>query len=269
MLRDERIADYLAGNMAAEQRSDFERDIVKDPEGLAELVGQKCLDAGLHALMNADAERIESAIMATVRSASEEAATERILAETVGAKQKPRCGFGGVLNRLVPQPLFLRIAMACLVCVIGLGAWLVIRSVTQGDERTIANTEQPLNGFAKVTSGASVVWEGDDVGVGSSLAASKLRLKSGIVGIQFTNGASVVLQGPAEMELISPLKSSLAFGKLTARVPETAHGFSVDAGGNQITDRGTAFGINKSAVGPTEVHVFTGKVDVTPRNAAL
>ena len=272
MLRDERIADYLAGSMTAEQRAAFERDIVKDLEGLAELVGQQCVNAGLRALFDPDAHRVESAIMATVRSESEEVAANRILAETVGRQQKPRFDLRTIFNRLHPQywqPWFVRLAFVCVIGAIGLGAWLLFRPATEGDDTASVEQQKPLNGFATVTGGAGIVWQNDDIGIGSSVAQGKLRLKSGIVGIQFTNGASIVLEGPAELELISPLKTALAFGKLTAHVPATAHGFSVEAGGNQITDLGTAFGISEPASGPMEVHVFTGKVDVTPKNSTV
>src|SRR6185369_3854515 len=99
-LRDERIAAYLAEGLTPAQRAAFEHDIANDPEGLAELVAQQCVDAGLRALLDSETQRVESAIMATVRGSSEEAAVENVLSDTVRAAQPRQKTSRGVFDWL-------------------------------------------------------------------------------------------------------------------------------------------------------------------------
>src|SRR5205085_6062766 len=74
------------------------------------------------------------------------------------------------------------------------------------------------------------VWEGaDPPRAGAPLAAGWLRLKSGAAHIEFYSGATVILQGPAELKLISRMSAYCARGKLRATVPPQAQGFTVGA----------------------------------------
>ncbi|QDV49700.1 FecR family protein [Gimesia fumaroli] len=94
-----------------------------------------------------------------------------------------------------------------------------------------------------------------------------LRLKSGIARIRFESGAGVMLEGPAEIELCSPLNAILHYGTLSAYVPEEALGFTVDTNQIRIVDQGTRFGTVVDASGEAEVHVFEGEVGVKPVSA--
>src|SRR5207248_8478634 len=79
---------------------------------------------------------------------------------------------------------------------------------------------------------------------------------------QFYNGATVVLEGPAELMLISRTEAYCAHGKLRASVPPQAKGFSIGAPQLSLVDRGTEFGLSVGADDKTEVHVFQGKVEL-------
>ena len=84
--------------------------------------------------------------------------------------------------------------------------------------------------------------------------------------IEFASGAQAILEGPAELHLISSMEAELSFGRISAQVPPQAHGFSVTAGGTKVIDLGTAFGVSRPSGGPVEVDVFTGKVEVASAN---
>jgi hypothetical protein len=98
---------------------------------------------------------------------------------------------------------------------------------------------------------------------GAALEPGSLRLKSGLAQIVFYSGARVVIEGPAELQLISPSEVSCPAGSLTADVPPQAHGFRVNTPQMNVTDLGTAFGL---VVKPrrTELHVFKGTVEFQP-----
>jgi hypothetical protein len=93
-----------------------------------------------------------------------------------------------------------------------------------------------------------------------------LRLKGGVAEIALTSGATVTLQQRARLRLESAGAVDLTEGTLSAAVPEEAKGFIVRTPGADVVDFGTEFGVLAEPAGATEVHVFRGRVDVTPQN---
>jgi len=97
--------------------------------------------------------------------------------------------------------------------------------------------------------------------VGGSLEPGWLRLESGLAQVVFYSGARVVIEGPAELRLDSPNEAFCPKGRLLAEVPQPARGFRLKTDRLEVVDLGTAFGIDAKQ-GRTEVHVFTGKVEL-------
>ena len=96
------------------------------------------------------------------------------------------------------------------------------------------------------------------------LAGKSLRLERGLAEIEFDCGARVILQGPAGLELLSGCSARLLQGKLTARVPAHARGFTVLTPHNKVVDLGTEFGLAVDEAGAATVRVFTGEVKAFP-----
>ncbi len=96
--------------------------------------------------------------------------------------------------------------------------------------------------------------------VGGALEPGWLRLESGLAQVVFYSGARVVIEGPTELQLISPTEAVCPAGRLLAEVPQPARGFHVKTAQINVVDRGTAFGIDATR-GQTEVHVFKGAVE--------
>ncbi len=103
---------------------------------------------------------------------------------------------------------------------------------------------------------------------GSPLAPGWLRLKSGLAQLEFYNGATVILEGPADLKLISRTEAYCARGKLRALVPPQAVGFRIGSPKLDLVDRGTEFGLQVGEEDETEVHVFKGKVELHDAGAA-
>jgi hypothetical protein len=100
---------------------------------------------------------------------------------------------------------------------------------------------------------------------GRDMRAGKLlRLNRGLAEIEFDLGARVILQGPAELELVSGSEARLLRGTLTARVPPPARGFTILAPRARVVDLGTEFGLSVDQAGATTVRVFTGVVAAFP-----
>ena len=101
---------------------------------------------------------------------------------------------------------------------------------------------------------------------GSHLAEGDLlHLTAGLLEIKFSNGARVILQGPAKFRTQKKSVGRLDLGRLVARVPKPAVGFAVETATATITDLGTEFAIevDNEAV---DVLVFDGAVAVKPSN---
>jgi hypothetical protein len=96
--------------------------------------------------------------------------------------------------------------------------------------------------------------------LGAPIEPGWLRLKSGLAQIVFYNGARVVIEGPTELQLISPSEALCRSGRLTAEVPPQASGFRVRTPQMNVTDLGTAFGLDVKET-RTELHVFEGRVE--------
>jgi hypothetical protein len=96
--------------------------------------------------------------------------------------------------------------------------------------------------------------------LGAPLEPGWLRLKAGFAQVVFYSGARIVLQGPAELRLISPEEATCQNGRLIAEVPPQAKGFRVSTPEMNVTDLGTVFGVEVKDL-QTALHVFQGGVE--------
>ncbi len=95
---------------------------------------------------------------------------------------------------------------------------------------------------------------------GVSLGRQKLALEAGFASILFANRAEVVLEGPAELEIISGREAVLHRGNASVHAPPEAVGFVLRGPETRVIDLGTRFGMKVGAGGATEVHVLEGLV---------
>ncbi len=92
-------------------------------------------------------------------------------------------------------------------------------------------------------------------------SGTRLRIDNGLAELQFRKGVRIVLEGPADLECLHENAARLHRGKLTARVPESASGFTVLAPEGKVIDHGTEFGVSVGLDGSTAVRVFEGRVE--------
>ena len=106
------------------------------------------------------------------------------------------------------------------------------------------------------------VWDGlhPDWGLGHALGRQRTRLASGDATLQLANGVELMLRGPSDIELLTVDHAVLHRGRVSARVPEGAIGFRLDAPGLNVVDLGTEFSLAVDEAGASQVHVFEGKV---------
>ena len=106
-------------------------------------------------------------------------------------------------------------------------------------------------------------WADEERSQGDAIGLGVLRLDVGIARLDFANGATVTLQGPAQFEIMDTDRTRLSHGILTAHIPESAIGFEVLTPSLDVVDLGTAFGVTVGADRETDVCVFEGEVEVT------
>ncbi|MDZ7619006.1 MAG: LamG-like jellyroll fold domain-containing protein [Patescibacteria group bacterium] len=101
--------------------------------------------------------------------------------------------------------------------------------------------------------------------IGQQLSGgTAIRFLEGIVEIRFRSGAKVMVEGPAELTLVSAGEVRLDRGRLTAEVSDEAVGFAVKTPSARVVDLGTQFSVYAEPSGDVEVHVYDGKVSVEP-----
>lgn len=125
------------------------------------------------------------------------------------------------------------------------------------------------NAVAMLNSAVDAQWSSEEEAprLGAPIEPRLLRLKSGLAQVVFYSGARVVLEGPAELQIISPSEASCPLGRLTAEVPPQARGFQIRTRQMTVTDLGTVFGLDVKERA-TELHVFKGSVDALPASGA-
>ena len=64
---------------------------------------------------------------------------------------------------------------------------------------------------------------------------------TGVAEITFQSGARLLLEGPAEVELVDGTRGILYKGRALMKVPEQARGFSLNTPTTSIIDLGTEF----------------------------
>ncbi|MAI32373.1 MAG: hypothetical protein CMM07_11975 [Rhodopirellula sp.] len=98
---------------------------------------------------------------------------------------------------------------------------------------------------------------------GELVGSGPMTISRGLVRLDFSSGARVAVEGPAQLELVDEMRLVLHRGVVTATVPESASGFVIDTDSAHVVDLGTAFGVSVNDSGLTDVCVFEGEVEVS------
>lgn len=115
---------------------------------------------------------------------------------------------------------------------------------------------------ATLTDSIGAEWAGNsasfDKGARMAIGNESLLLREGYVELLFDTNARVVIEAPAEFQIVDSDRISLNYGKIYSQVPTEAIGFSVYTPNSKIIDLGTEFGIEVDFRGETRLHVIQG-----------
>lgn len=165
---------------------------------------------------------------------------------------------------------------AILVVALNIALLLVWKKAAHQDDRApIASDPQETEEFygslavAQLTRVVDVNWgTGIPHQRGSEIKPGTFKFSSGLVQLEFFSGATMVLEGPAEIELKTKMEVICLNGKMHVKVPESAHGFVVDTGKMKVHDLGTEFCISVNGDN-REIHVLEGEVEISQEGQRL
>ena len=162
----------------------------------------------------------------------------------------------------------LAIAATVLVLVGGTSFWLGQKNVSQQreqmattEERVGEPTESQIAGHATLRRTVDVKWSDGATGrrEGDILPNGKLKFDDGVAEIDFFCGATLIVEGPASIEIETDWSVRVVRGRLRANVPPAARGFVVKAAGSEIVDLGTEFALDVGSES-ARVEVIEGEV---------
>jgi len=156
-----------------------------------------------------------------------------------------------VLRPLLPWALAAAAAIAVIIA---------LRPAPLEATTPVVAVEKHNTGFAVLTHTVNPTWTGKAPAQGDLLPQGLLELESGLAQIEFFSGVSLVVEGSAALEIISPDEMRLLHGKLRAHVPPPAIGFQIHTPQGTVLDLGTEFALHITEEN-SELHVIDGEVE--------
>ncbi|PHQ35573.1 LamG-like jellyroll fold domain-containing protein [Rhodopirellula bahusiensis] len=160
----------------------------------------------------------------------------------------------------------LMIAATALFMVGGMAYWLGRQrlpspSIAQITETGSDASESQIAGHATLRRAVDLQWTDPTsrAKVGDVLANGRFQFDSGVAEIDFFCGATLIVEGPASLDIESDWSVRVNQGRLRATVPPAARGFSVKAAESEVIDLGTEFTMDVSA-DQARVEVVDGEI---------
>jgi len=121
--------------------------------------------------------------------------------------------------------------------------------------------EATLAGHGILRQSFDIVWPTGQAPqrVGCLLQPGELAFAAGVAVLDFFSGATLVVEGPARLEIVSDWAVTVHQGRLEATVPLTARGFVIKAADTEIIDLGTRFALEVSS-NKAQVAVLDGEI---------
>ncbi|PAY16095.1 iron dicitrate transport regulator FecR [Rhodopirellula sp. SM50] len=170
---------------------------------------------------------VESRLHGLLHCAAAEDAVERVSDMSAATLQS---GSGTLRGRSRPAwPMMVSAIAAGLFVAIGFQWW---------------HWSSEPSSVATLTSSENAAWESDlPTTPGSELTPGLLRLRTGVATVRFHSGAEVIVEAPAQLELVSSMRGKLLSGAAVIDVPDSAIGFIIETPDGYAVDYGTRFAV--------------------------
>lgn len=161
------------------------------------------------------------------------------------------------------KTLSLACATVAVLCLVSwTGFWFgQQRVVEKSGAENVLNQEVRIAGHAALRRSVDLQWPANATVYreGDVLPDGRLQFDAGVAEIDFFCGATLIVEGPATLDVESDWSVRVIEGRLRANVPPAARGFVIKAADSEIIDLGTEFALE---VGPdmARVEVLDGEI---------
>ncbi|MEM9186764.1 MAG: hypothetical protein AAGB00_09745 [Planctomycetota bacterium] len=238
---------FCNGRLDAQQLARFDQTLRREESARAAYLDYMAVEAELYACRAGSADRVGG-----------EAPGSPAAAPDRGASQRRR-----VASWLAIAASLIGVAVASSLATRAMHAGHSASPAASAPQQATADT------VARVSATQNCRWRDPDgrIGYGATLVAGqRLDLEAGVAEIAFANGATILLEGPASLEIDDDHNARLVSGRLAAKIPREAQRLAVRVGRIGVGGRGPAaegaeFGLLSDGRGGGEVHVFDGSVN--------
>ena len=172
-------------------------------------------------------------------------------------------------NRSIKPMIKMVIALAAaIVILLSLNLTYLLKNNKQ--IQADASTDEPLQrGIAVITKSINISNPNVSLSEGSTIEQGKLEFDKGFIQLEMFSGVTLIIEGPAKVDLKDTMNLVCDQGKIRAKVPEQAHGFQIITKDAKIVDLGTEFGVDVNSSGKSNLYVYEGEVEFHPKKDSM
>jgi len=255
------LSEYLDGQLSREQATEFVALLKAEETFTDRLLEQLAMDARL-TLFESGVDSAESFISALTATLGAEADGEDFIGRVMAVGQRNQAEPAQL--RPARNKLWIAAAAAMMLAV-GLVLGLSFRP---GSTRNREIDQPTEDGVAVLVHADQVEWmDAGRLQPGDMVSPGRIRIRSGVMELEFYSGARLLVEGPADLDLISAWEVDCKMGRVRGNVPPPARGFSITSPTFDLVDLGTEFGLAIESDGSSRVQVFDGEVEIYPPGA--
>ncbi|MEO0793837.1 MAG: LamG-like jellyroll fold domain-containing protein [Verrucomicrobiota bacterium] len=230
---------------------------------LCEALLDDSISAGDRSRLESILQRDKEARKVYVRYSSLRSSLRHYASETLSATDEPEANHSQKLIRVTTTQL----KWAASIAIAFLLGFIAHHQFSRPPEPAIvaeSTEESTYEGMAVLINKHDVVWSDGQPNYksGDPIPAGHFKIDSGVAQLEFYSGATVVLEGDADLEIIADDKAYCHVGRASVSVSPNAKGFSIETKDAVFIDRGAEFGIAAIPGKPSEIHVFAGEIEV-------
>lgn len=169
-------------------------------------------------------------------------------------------------SRLKPSPIVSRAAWWRTSALLASAAAILLLALVVWPRKPV-DKEATSNGAAMLSQTLDAEFSQTTIRSGDTLSPGTITLNKGVAQIEFFSGATALIEGATQIEIISAWEARCVAGRVRVHVPPAAKGFLMHAPDVKLEDLGTEFALNVNGK-DSSVHVFDGEVIAHPKNKA-
>lgn len=250
--------------------SEFERlqdAIEQDPEVCREYLRSVGLVESLTELALSESIRRESTKIKSIHGESASYQSDQMRQAVPVPTDSPAPAFD---NKTTTSWLSMPLAIAATALIVaGVSIWVATgvsrksASIVNQGSVNLSQSESKIAGHATLRRTVDLKWSdpGSAWREGDVVPNGPLRFDEGLAEIDFFCGATLIVEGPASLEIESDWSVRVLEGRLRASVPPAARGFVVKTDESEIVDLGTEFAVDVG-LDHARVKVIDGEVQL-------